>query len=573
LADKQQNDDPSTPSGDHIVMAPFWSLIDAIRGGAETMRAVSLGAQTYSSMSGPSQPVSNLRDLQRGLGPTFPQSPYLPAFLNESWRDYENRRKFAPFTNIYNDISNNLATRPFSKELTLADDAADDLQNLAIDIDGQGHTLHSFAKSMFADGIDKGIDWVFIDYTKVPQGIDLATERALKARPYWVKIPAERMLAIYSAFVGGAETIYHARISEDVQVQDGYDEGCLERVRVLNRETVTDDLGNVMGFGPATWAIYEKQQDGNQQAVWVEISSGPITIGEIALVPFVSEGRIGTSWKVKPALADIAHMQIEEFQQESNLKSVKEVTAFPMLCGEGVTQPTDLNGEAVSVPVGPKAVLFAPMGGDGKFGSWKFIEPSAQSLNFLKTDLEAHRTEMRNLGRQPLATANLTVVTTANVAMKAHSAVQAWALLLKHSLELAWKYTCKYLNRPDEDPQVNIHTDFGVDFEAGSELDALLKSQAQGVLSKLTVRAEFKRRGVLSDDFDNDDEEKQLAEEDQGMVPEAAIDPATGEIIEPTTRAQTLKLAPTAPAAPTAPPAPPPGGGSTTHNINMNVSK
>jgi hypothetical protein len=55
---------------------------------------------------------------------------------------------------------------------------------------------------------------------------------------------------------------------------------------------------------------------------------------------------------------------------------------------------------------------------------------------------------MRNLGRQPLATANLTVVTTANVAMKAHSAVQAWALTLKHSLELAWTYTCKYLNQP-----------------------------------------------------------------------------------------------------------------------------
>jgi hypothetical protein len=46
---------------------------------------------------------------------------------------------------------------------------------------------------------------------------------------------------------------------------------------------------------------------------------------------------------------------------------------------------------------------------------------------------------MRNLGRQPLATANLTVVTTANVSMKAHSAVQAWALLLKDALEQAWR--------------------------------------------------------------------------------------------------------------------------------------
>jgi hypothetical protein len=78
-------------------------------------------------------------------------------------------------------------------------------------------------------------------------------------------------------------------------------------------------------------------------------------------VPFVPVGRHGMSWKVKPAFHDIAYMQVEEFQQESNLKTIKELTAFPMLSGNGVTPPP----MARSVPVGPRAVLFAPMGGDG----------------------------------------------------------------------------------------------------------------------------------------------------------------------------------------------------------------
>jgi hypothetical protein len=104
-----------------------------------------------------------------------------------------------------------------------------------------------------------------------------------------------------------------------------------------------------------------------------------------------AEKRLGSTWRVEPALRDIAYMQIEDFQQASNLKSVKEVTAFPMLAGNGVTQSVDANGDATTVPVGPKAVLFAPMGADGKFGKWEFIEPSSQSLTFLKADLEAHR--------------------------------------------------------------------------------------------------------------------------------------------------------------------------------------
>src|SRR5262245_13941652 len=105
------------------------------------------------------------------------------------------------------------------------------------------------------------------------------------------------------------------------------------------------------------------------------------------------------------------------------------MTAFPMLVGAGVPQPAD--GSLLEVPVGPRGVLLAPLGTDGSHGDWHYIEPTAQALTFLQTDLEKLRTEMRALGMQPMATANLTVVTTANVSMKASNAVQAWALALK----------------------------------------------------------------------------------------------------------------------------------------------
>jgi hypothetical protein len=161
-------------------------------------------------------------------------------------------------------------------------------------------------------------------------------------------------------------------------------------------------------------------------------------------------------------------------------------------------------------------------------GSWSFIEPGASSLTFLAADLQRIRDEMRDLGKQPLATANLTVVTTANISMRAHSVVQAWALGLKDALEQAWKMTCMWLNQPAVEPVVHVYTDFGVDLTAETELPVLLQAETQGVISKVTLQSELKRRGVLSDDFDPAEEEKLLAEQQKGLQPEVPIDPRTG---------------------------------------------
>jgi hypothetical protein len=532
------SDNLMTPSGDHEAMAPFWAMIEAILGGAETMRAAVRSQTKY--IPGPAQPVALLNELQRtAVAITWNESPYLPRFPNEQPFDYELRRRHAPFTNIYADIGDNLASKPFSKTLELDEDEPDNLKTIAENIDGQGNNLHVFARKAFRSGIDKFIHWILVDYTNVPQGATLADERSIGARPYWVSIEPERMLANYSAFVNGQEVIYYARIHEPIKRKSGYGEVMVDRVRVLNREPILDPITNEpIGFGPPTWQVYElintTGDDGKEKANWLVVASGEITIGVIPLVAFIPAGRNGCSWQGRAPLHDLAYMQIEEFQQESNLKSIKEMTAYPMLAGNGV-QGADAQGQQIIVPVGPRAVLFAPPGTDGTHGEWKFIEPTGASLNFLQSDLEKLRTEMRNLGRQPLTTTNLTVVTTANVAMKAHNAVQAWSLMLKDALEQAWVLTCKWLNI-DAQPQVNIHTDFGVDFEAGTELDALLKGQAQGILSKETIQSEFKRRGVLSDDFDPEEEAQQLAEEEQGLQPEQAIDPVTGEPIEPSTR-------------------------------------
>lgn len=506
---------PRTTSADHNAMSPHWDMVSAILGGAPALRAKA--------------------------------ATYLPKFPNEGQADYEFRVKHAPLTNIYADISRNLASKPFSKPVDVSDDAPEQLAGrtdprtqrrtggLVDDIDGQGNSLHVFASEAFKSGIDKAISWILVDHTPAqprPDGRPLsqAEEREQGLRPYWVHVPCERLLAIHSEFVGGVEVITHARIDEPTMVREGYAEVIKTRVRVIDRAaTAFGADGRPTAFGPATWVLLEEQGEGPAAIkTWVKVGEGDYSIGVIPLVPFIPGKRHGTSYVVDPPLRDLAFMQIEEFQQESNLKSIKELTAFPMLAGNGIQPPTNAEGQPVKVPVGPRGVLFAPPNGDGSAGSWAFIEPQATSLEFLKADLAAFRQEMRDLGMQPLTAANLTVITTANVSQKASSAVQAWAILFKDTLDRCLALTSMWLGITDT-TTAKVHTDFAVDVNADADLPELLKARVAGEISRPTYWSEMQRRGKLGPEFDPEKEAELLDEESAGMNPEPITDPLTDD--------------------------------------------
>ncbi|WP_424139378.1 DUF4055 domain-containing protein [Roseomonas chloroacetimidivorans] len=476
----QKEPGPNTPSADHAAMQPYWRMVDAILGGKDAM--------------------------QRG------GVAYLPRFENESDGDYSHRLAAAPFTNIYADISRNLASKPFSREVRLGDGAPAPLIDLCEDIDGQGNHLHVFAAATFKAGLDKGIDWILVDY---PPGDGsgrprtVAEERRAGLRPYWVHIPAERMLAVYSDFIAGREAIVHARVHEPVTVREGFGERVVDRVRVFERSPMEG------GYGPATYQLYEKRQNADGSVRWDSIEGpAPLSIGVIPLVPFLTGDRLGATWQVRPPLKDIAYLQIEEYQQESNLKNIHELTCFPMLAGQGISAPVDETGRQVRVPVGPRAVLFAPPNlQSGTHGEWKYIEPASGSLERLAQHLEKTQTNMRDLGMLPMTQANLTVISAAGVALKANSAVQAWALRFKDALEQAFVLTALWLGLPTDRAEVDVYTDFGVRTGDSDEMGALLDAAEKKVVSRRTARTELKRRGLLSEDFDADADAVQLRAE------------------------------------------------------------
>lgn len=441
------------PSADWEAMAPYWEQVDTIMAGAEAMR-------------------------QAG-------EEYLPRFPNETAKDYEFRRKCAKLTNVYRDIVEALAAKPFSRELALEEGSNERFAEMAEDIDGRGNNLHVFAAETFFQGINRAIDWILVDYSRADGVTTVDDERRAGVRPYWVHIPATAVIDIKSAVMQGREQLTHVKIRE-----------------AKNRLRIFDRIG-----GRVTWRLMEK----NDLEEWSEIDGGSVTIGVIPMVPFVTGRRKGERWQFHPVMRDAADLQVELYQQESALKHIKTLTCFPMLAGNGVQPDVDGSGNPKAVPVGPQAVLYAPPNSDGSHGEWKWIATDAATLKFLADDVIETIKQMRELGRQPLTaqSGNLTKITTAFAAAKGNSAVQAWALGLKDAIEQALAYTALWLSVAEE-PSVKIHTEFGVDGVEDVGPQVLVEmwkgNGAEKAISGVTLRSEMKRYGILSAEFTEEEE-------------------------------------------------------------------
>lgn len=479
---------PSTPSSDYCAMLPDWNMSECLLGGTLAMRAA--------------------------------KERYLPKFPNEAPADYDLRCNNSKFTNIYRDIIENLSAKPFAKEIEVK--GSEQIKTLSEDIDGQGNHINVFAGLFFFQAIADGIDWIFVDKTPVPEGATIAVEKQIGARPYWVHIPAKRMLAVYSDVINGKEEFIHARIHEPEMVREGYSEVSKNRVRVLNRELLDPQT---RAYGPATWELWEEQEDDapgpagqGKKTKWVLIEQGVIGIDIIAIVPLITGRKKERSWIITPPMRDAAYLQVKHYQYETNLDSVKDQAAFPMLAGNGVEAPTDKEGNAVTIAVGPKSVLFTGRNIEGSgTASWDYVEPAATSMKFLAEDIKNTDQQLRELGRQPLTaqSGNVTVITSAFAAQKGNSAVISWALNLKDALEQAYKITALWLGEKEE-AEVKVYTDFGVEMEGDKAPDFLLALRKNGDISRVTILEEGKRRGFLSAEFDEKKDAAALLQEVPG---------------------------------------------------------
>jgi hypothetical protein len=355
-----------------------------------------------------------------------------------------------------------------------------------------------FASLTMFNGVNSAIDWIFIDYPKVDREKIKTKDDQKKAgiRPFWSHVLGRNILEAKEKVINGRRVLSYIRIYEPGVTE-------IDRVRVFDRGD-----NNVV-----TWELFEKISDKKQFRL---VDGGTLSIPSIPLVPFITGRRHGANFKIFPAMRDAADLQIKLYQSESALEYISNLAGYPMLAANGMRPEMEADGKTPKkLKRGPSRVLWGVPDGNGNSGTWTYVEPSAQSMTFLQSKNEDTKQDLRELGRQPLTanSGNLTVITTAYAAGKSKSAVSAWALALKDTLENAYLITSLYMGISDYEPEINVYTEFDNFTEGNTDIEALNAARANGDLSQETYWSELKRRKVLSPEFDMEKERERLLSE------------------------------------------------------------
>jgi hypothetical protein len=450
VTDKKKAD-VSTPSSAHERMTPRWALIDTLLGGTEALRAAG-------------------RDR-------------LPQHEKESDKNYKNRLERATLLNAFEDTLEKLTGKPFGEDIILSEDMPEAIVALCEDVDMQGTALQPFCRRWFREGWAKGFSHVLVDMP-VPQTVfdgegkprprTLEDDRVEGARPYWVQIRPENVLAAYGEVVQGRTVLTHVRILETTIEREGFEEVVTERIKVLE---------------PGTWELWKFNTSAKQ---WEVEDYGPTGLTEIPLRTFYAAERVGIM-ECKPPLTDLAHLNIAHWQSSADQRNVLTVARFPILAASGLE-------EGAKVDIGPNNFLSTT----DPSGKWYYVEHTGAAIEAGRKDLEDLENQMASYGSEFLRKRPGTETATAAAIDSAESSsyLGATAQTFQDCVEEVLALTAKWMSLDrggsiklasiDEDPA-------GADTP---ELDALQKARAGRDLSRPAYLSELKRRGVLADDFD-----------------------------------------------------------------------
>jgi hypothetical protein len=454
LSKPKKMPDPSQTSAATKVMAPRLAKISALMGGTEAMREAG--------------------------------QVLLPQYEAESDKNYSYRLSRAVLLNIFKRAVETMVGKPFSKSVQTKD-FDPSLEPLIEDVDNNGNNLNTFARNVFQCAIADGLTHVLVEYPDIAAEAPktLEDERKLSARPYFCHIPHCSIVAAYSETVNGTERLTHVRILEEETVRDGFDEGVITRIRVLE---------------PGRWELWRK--DDNK---WVREKQGNTTISEIPLLTFYADRE--EFMIARPPLTDLADLNIAHWQSSSDQRNILTLTRFPLLAGSG------LNDEEANIKIGPNKLLTS----QSKDGKFYYVEHSGAAIASGRQDLQDLKDEMAIMSVQLLQSKPGTITATEKSIDTAQStsALQDIAMRFGDFLERCFSMAATWLNlKLEKIGSVSLNTDFGLTDAAQADLTALIQLRTMKEISHEQFIIELKRRNLIADDFDVEADLAQLQKEE-----------------------------------------------------------
>jgi hypothetical protein len=441
--------DPSKQSKAVEAMAEDWALAAALLGGTRAMRAAG--------------------------------EAHLPKWPGEEDEAYRCRLKTATLFPTYLRTVETLSGKPFSKPLTISEDASDTFKAWLENVDLQGRNLHSFAADQMELTMGYGLAGILVDVPRAEGIKTKADEQRAGVRPYMIQIYPSQIRGWRATVKDGQMTFTMLRLMECVTEDYGeFGEKDVDQVRVLE---------------PGKWTTYRQ----NDKKEWVVHEEGVTTIDFVPFVPTYGDRK--GFMTARPPLIEVAYLNVEHWQSASDQQTILHVARVPILAVSGVE-----DGEW-ELKVGASVAVKLPMN-----AKLEFVEHTGAAIEAGRISLEDLEERMRQAGAELLVVkpGKVTATQVASEDATGMCALQRITLDLQDAMNAALDMMAKWMKEAKA-PTVKLFNDFGAGTLAEASAELLLKTNQAGKLSDETLLTEYKRRSILSPDVNVGDEKERIA--------------------------------------------------------------
>ena len=391
---------------------------------------------------------------------------YLPQEPRELDEAYDNRLMRSVLAPFYARLERMLAGMLTRKPVRLTD-VSDVITEQLFDVDLQGNDLNVWTYETARKCIRYGHVGVLVDAPAAGQN----------GRPYWVTYTPRDIVGFRYEMESGKQRLMQLRLVEKIIVPDGlYGEKEVEQVRVLT---------------PGAFEIHQKNERGD----FVVVDEGKTSLSEI---PFsiAYSNRLGLL-ESRPPLADIAELNLKQYQVQSDLDNQLHISAVPMLAFYGFPQAAEEisagPGEAIAFPAEGRAEYIEP-GGRSYDAQFKRLEQIAQQINelglaaVLGQKLSAETAEAKKIDRS-----------------QGDSTMMVIAQQMQDLIDNCLVFHAEYMQERNPGSSF-VNRDFLASRLEPQEIQALLQLYSAGSITQKTLLDQLAEGEVLGDEFDVEEE-------------------------------------------------------------------
>ena len=340
------------------------------------------------------------------------------------------------------------------------------------DVDGQGTDLNDYARSLALSSLLWGHAATMVDYPSTEPAPNLAAERELGLRPYFVEVNVRQILGWRKSVDNPIAPVSQIRIDEWVNIPLGeFGDETIRQVRVLENDR---------------WRVYRRGETADQTSNWYVYQEGPNPLGEIPLTVTYS-GKVAELIS-KPPLLPIANINILHTVRQCDLNHALTVAALPVLVLQGFDDTDNVIGLSAN-----SAILLPPE------GKASYVEPVGQgSFDAQAAFIKELESQMSNLGISTIFSQMNAPETAESKRLSRTDSDSLLAILSKNleaSLQEAFDLAAKFNGK--EAPIVQIDRDFDLQVLDGNQVAQYLQLWQNGAISHETLLQSLKRGEVL----------------------------------------------------------------------------